>query len=744
MRKAFGGLIAAAASLLLGMPVSGGQVELKLSFPKGLAHSLIAYKATVTAELLGSPPDTAITKTVDVPGTIALDLADGAWNVRAAAPAYFEDSRIINVSRSTPLEIELTPVPKGGITGRLTVAGKSPMPATLQLRWKSDRDRERAEGLAACTVLEDRFHCDAPAGVFDLRLRAKGHLTHFRWNVRIAPGGTIDVGVLKLVPGASVVGFVRGGPGIKLDVKRAWARLSPVSTAQPVEGAAIRVPVSNAKGFFEFRGVSPGEYFVEAGQDTARSERRRVTVTRDAESEMLEPLAISPPSTLHVRVFPPTDPDGKAWRLRISRTVAGGSSLSTLAEAFTDDLGEYRWPGVIPGQHTIRVQANSGSTFVQRSVDADGGPLDLEIRVPLTRVDGTVKLGDTPISCKVRIGGRGRPIGVVLSSDEAGHFEGTVPFSPGEAWTVTLEGDLPPINRTVTIASTKANDDGVVNLDIDLPSSHLIGNVVDEDGRAVKGIVNLQSPDAIEGTIQTRTSQDGSFELLAVAAGRYSVEAWAFDDRRSDSIDVQIAEDESRSVRLVVTGDLQVSGRVFSAGGPVPGVNVLGLPTDRDVVISVPATSDSTGVFRFAVPKGSREVDLFVAPPGFSFRMMHIKLTGEEILVPLTQTGGTLEVETPEFKEDLNATQGFLVSNGAVTPILRFLYARDARVRPARSEGWNRVHIPLMEPGLYTFCLATYRDQRSMRSGAVPRDRCVSGTLAPFGALSLAIPHPDH
>jgi hypothetical protein len=167
----------------------------------------------------------------------------------------------------------------------------------------------------------------------------------------------------------------------------------------------------------------------------------------------------------------------------------------------------------------------------------------------------------------------------------------------------------------------------------------------------------------------------------------------------------------------------------------VPGARVSAFPVGTHAVVTAIATTDAGGNFRIDLPPGTRFADVSIAPPGFALRMFRTEVRPETAVINVDQTSGTLRLTAPQFAQDEQTPQGFILHDGAVLPMIVLMQARDAATAASQRKEWMDVSIPLMEPGVYSLCIGPYGQWFAGQPFRAAQ--CTSGVLAPFGMLTV-------
>ncbi len=683
--------------------------------------------------------------TAPIGRSFSVSLHSGVWHVHTAAPGYFAVDSVVRIGQdvdSVTLQLWRTAT----ISGKLAVGKDATIPASLTARWSASDPGASAEpapdGSSSCTVKENTFSCDVPLGEMNLRLRAPTYITHFRWKVRIhAP--RVDMGTLSLIHGASIVGRVlaSGRTGSPAGVTRVFIRPVTYDGTQKAE-ALLATAARPDNGFFEFNGVSAGDYLIGAIRGRLRSREWPVSVRASGESEMNSALVLEPPRKLRIAINPSRDQEGKTWKVSLS-TFRAEHWLDSARQSFAEHDGVSTWDDLLPARYMLSIGSHLRGTVLSKEIDLQDGPADLSVSIPSTSIKGTVRLGEKPISGVLTLGGRNASVSVPIDVAEDGTFSGVVPFDPKLEWQVAFDSISPPIQATQSLRPMEMTEEEAWRLDVVLDGWGIDGNIVDAEGNPVaKAIVNISPADGQNPIMQVHPAADGSFSIAGLATGTYSVEAKTFHRESSDPVSVHVGNDDAaQPVRLVVTRDDEIKGHIVSAMGPIGGAQVFAFSTDKSWIVSVPAMSAPDGSFQVPVPSGTQEVDFLVAPQGFPLKMVHLLVRHEPLTVSVESNAGSLELDVPELRDSIDTPQGVLAHRGAVRPVISFLGTRETVVSRGAVAGTTHLSVPMMEPGDYSLCAVPLQNFGALHAVLPPKD-CVFGTLAPYGSLHLSAPPP--
>jgi len=328
--------------LFLGLLVASGRAagasQLELVFrPVGGWVFPASLKAEVTLAPVGTPGPVRSPQVVSLAERFRTDVAPRTtWQVSVRGDGFWAPPQIVfvgeeEVSRSVDV------LPAGAITGEVRAPPSAKLPTTLLLRLRPAPGAAKvfAEIEERCPLdSKNRFRCTIPAGSFDLRLRAAGFVTQYRWGAQVPRHRALAVGTLVLRPGASIVGWI-DAPSRDFQFNDCTVELSPLvlgvqrTPANVERRNSLNVKAkANSRGFFELAGMDAGSYSVTVRHPQyAPSRVNPVEVAAGTETE-LKAVRLEPPAELTVEVSPPLDSYGRIWRLELLRrgvTHPGGA-----------------------------------------------------------------------------------------------------------------------------------------------------------------------------------------------------------------------------------------------------------------------------------------------------------------------------------------------------------------------------------------------------------------------------------
>jgi hypothetical protein len=647
----------------------------------------------------------------------------GAWILSIEGEDVYVPVKTINASESTAATV-------------LFAYRTAPLVGTLEPRPASDvkqltagfhRDETSAQpalgGDVFCPITpEGQWRCNIPTGIVDLHLHVPGFISFYSWDTKIEAGKTAQMGTIALRQGASLVGYVDVARGVaSAKITDALVQLSPVSA--PAATTPIIVH-PNAKGFFHFDAVPPGQYSLAAKHPQLTSLPITVRIIERREADLREHLVLQPKRTIELSLNPPLDPTLKPWRVELDANIDAGHR-SVVTESAASPSGLWTVKDVRAGSYSFVVKDSTGSAFVRREIDVNGGDVKLDAQLPIAPLRGTVRLGDKPIAAKLTFTNEHVP-GVTVSSDDDGTFHGFLPIADDSTWTVSIRSDVFFVNRELRNVKLHKNDTGA-DVDLQVLATHLSGFVVDEEGKPVgRGIVTITTTADDQPFTQADVHQTGEFILNGLPPGRYQLRVDTYDTQESDTVPVQMAADESpQPLRIVVRPQRDIQGLLYADTGPVVGAKVWAIPTDAQRLFYFPRTTDANGRFTFRLPGGGRECDFLIDAPGFPARIFHTRVEGPRFAIHIDQKGGELKVKAPAPKPDVPDLQPYLVHDGAA--IQAFMLARP--------DASGNVSYAL-EPGQWLFCTSRPDGVPALRAGQ-SAGRCVSTLVPPFGSTQI-------
>jgi hypothetical protein len=737
-------------------------VRVAIDWPTGTPPSTLAH-AHIHAVWTAGPANKSAPTGVEAeagPDGVVLNLADGVWQVQASAPGYWSQGAQVAVAGSAPASVRLALWPAASLHGEILGAEGEMPPDSLEVRLSAipgsptDSTAPQPSALRPsspsraelhCPTTKATWNCLGPAGLFDVEVQAAGYTPRYQWGVTLKAAESIDLGRTELRRTASVFGRVvrkdgSNPPGpchatLQPDVERRGGP-EPDQESAPAGEASVSVPLSRS-GYFQFVGVRPGRHVL-AIECQGASGFRELIVQADSETRIDPPMPLEE-LTLDIAVTPKVDPAGLPWQLTVYATAP---RLRLIADK-APTSGDGRWVrrGLMAGSYRVAVSSSDGTLWPQQFFDLNEGSRPLSLRLAFVLVAGRVLLGTEPLRARLVFLNETGGEPVTLSSDDAGHFQGTLPVEPGlqgTSWTVDAHSTQPPINRRlvgVNVPSTARGARALLELDVPLIAVH--GIVVSDQGQQQRGVpVTLEDSSKVRTT--AATDDAGSFEIPELPPGNYTAVAES-GDGVSERTPLEVIDGTESELKLVLSPTRRVPFYVVSSDGPVedaavqvwiaPGVPRSFTHTDRD------------GRFEVKLPRGTSEVGLTIGAPGYALKLARVAVPSEVDPSPdankinLSPSGGTLELDLkPPGRSLESSITPYLVHNGAVE-----FAGRLATWGTDRASGDGSGEVEAIEPGVYALCLvADPAELAALWQGKVPPDKCRADSVVQGRTLTLS------
>lgn len=636
---------------------------------------------------------TPIEQPVSLSDVTKVTLPRGLWEMHLfgsgfwASPFYGQDADTITVKVWRTASINGTSTGITALRAHFTPVGEGP------------------SGEVDCTVDRTSWTCVVPEGRYDLTFRSHGFAPEFRFAVAVpTPDAKL---ALRFVPGASLSGMVETSRGEKTSVEGVEISLeSPVGDR--LQKQSVR---TNPKGFFQFKGISPGDYSLRASKGTEFfSQRESVKILAGAAAELNAPLLLDRPKQLVVSVMPLFDPDGRPWRVRLLANNIRLRHQDLIAESSTSVAGEWTHSRLVSGEYMLQLLTSKGEQWRSEAVAIAQNDVTKVIAALPTRITGVVTLGDRPLQAALTFGAEW---GVKLFSDADGRFEGKVPPQDLSERLVLIEADKPPVRRTVRVKVEKA-ENGEMQARIKLRATALKGVIVDSDHAPQANAIVTVSGDNPDTFEQTWARSDGTFEIGGFEPGRYRAIAEVF-ERRSQSVAIELNEDSATEIELTVEQTVRVVGHITVGETPVIASEIYALPRDRWAPTVPVSRSNEAGFFELELPPGTTTFDGVAVHPAFDIVIGRANIQPEKQMhIRTAQIGGKVIIEATAIDDVM------LLHNGAEI---------QASWLATQAGGTLTTHgaaIPRLQPGHYSACSRT-------------KHKCAEGDLAPFGTLTLNI-----
>ena len=720
------------------------------------------HRAEVTLTPVGflsarsGPLPAAVSREVRIPSELEWQLdSNVVWSARVEGEGLWAPETVLGLGGSEAVQVWRT----GTVRARLHGLAERDTLSPLTLRFESSPGSNTPYPVprttVACFLDQVTVHCEVPAGVLDLRLRAKGYVSFFRWSETVAAGRVTDLGRLVLKAGASVAGTVAtaAGPASPTECRVTLAPQSaggaPSVAEESRRQSMLLTEHPDERGFFHFEGLDAGSYVLTASQPGFAEETYfPLTVPLDAEVEIQDPIVLEPPLTLSVVLSPPVAPGGDPWRIGLYRKVPVSGLLEQVEAGEADLAGNFESSGLVKGGYAIEVRTPEGAAFAWHEVDLDSTTGSIQLELDAVWVEGIVTLGADPLPAHLSFGGRRGAVRVPMESDREGVFAGVLPRQG--TWEVYLENEELDLRRNVMVEVDAQRGSGVAELEIELPDTRITGTVEDRSGRPVQAIVQLTETTTGEAVFH-RAGEDGSFTFRGMAEGMVAIQASTGPGHGSNALLLRIDEDRDLPpVRLVLDEWAELTGTVVSRAGPVPGASVFAVPvfvSPRWLSMPIPETvTDVTGRFALALPEEPVGLRLVVLPPGYALTTVALDHPWQgPIEIAVEELGGDLVLRWPEERALGPRTPQPVVFRGD-TRLDQAILGQWLWIKQHRASDTKSMTIPDLPSGHYDVCWTSAERlaRVALRGGSEVEspNLCRSGWLAPHGSLEIELTAP--
>ncbi len=750
--------ILSSLALILTMAASGWaeSIPVRVVVDDATASGTVAVleAVPVIGEAHQTPPEIVVSR-IEVPGRIELDLGRGfTWRLKVNAKGFWAPETLLIGGGELPEEIEIRLVATSTLTARVVSPTDLAQPVELSARLDSPSQGPNVpdafDQILDCPVNDGLWLCEVPSGFFDLRLRAAGFISHYFWGRELPARQKLDLGVVQLVPGSSISGWLVTDDGSPLD-KKTRVIAAPRATYAGVpreqerqKSLAVEATITE-RGFFHLQGLRPGAYELRAEQEGFVPLRSLpVMVIESSESELAESLVLTRPAELLIGVEPAADAQGEPWRL----TLSSPFSSEGVGPGLTDATGTWAAAALIPGSYTLIVADSEGSRVASEEIVVESPTTEHWIVLSFVEVEGRVTLGEEPLAAWLAFGGRSGMTSMKMQADDEGRFSGMLPRRG--SWTVDVRSESPPVFRRLRAVEVEpAASSSRAFVEIELPGTRLEGEVVDSAGSGIVGATVLAVPvpqgpdDPAERPSYVRSEEGGLFVFEGFEPATYRLQAVVAErsgqKRQSEPVEVSLDEDDPfRAVRLVIGQSVRFQGRVLSGSSGVPGIAVWAQP--RGIggggVLVPRVLTGPDGRFALELPQGTESVDLTVLAPGYLlYKQIAYVTDGEELPIVLAREGGGTLVIRPQTPVDLSSAQGrpWVVRSDGVLFDLGTL-SKWSILNQGHGIAGEIIEIPMMPAGGYQVCWLFARSQA--RESRKPE--CHGGDLPAYGRLEVS------
>jgi hypothetical protein len=600
------------------------------------------------------------------------------------------------IAASQPLVAELWPAVT--VRGEFEIAEAAELPRSIVGTFgdagKARTDEANAiEHVARCSLEKLAWSCQVPAGrPIHLKLSVADFAPVYLWDLE-AREEVVNTGAHPLLRGAGVVGRVVSDDGTPIG--NALVSLIPVTAAHfSATDRQLTEPHarSNAKGYFQFVGVSPGWYRLASkmrGLGDAIGEKL-LEIRSSQDLRLREDLGHRPMAEVEVVITPPTTKAGRRWRVALTREGNRLHETVREAEGTVRVDGVWTHGGLQPGSYLLYI-LDEGTEIAQRSIELRGGLERVLVAADAIEVRGRVLSGVEPVQGTVQFDMEGRRVKV--STDDDGIFRASFPVAG--TWLPSLfpgassgEVRLPPVE-------IRAPHDGELLLEV--AGGRISGRVVGLDGKAVRAAVHVRRDRRL--VAQCTTRDDGRFELIGLTEGSYFVDGET-EDAFAGPISVSVVEDERTEIELRVERAHEISGLVLTSTGlAASGAIVRSVDSSgfyEDVI------ADARGAFSLQVKAGERFVDLIFFAPPHPVTVRRVSVAEKRITplapIQLPAEGATLRL----YVQHLPPWPVLVTADGRAYSLGLLAAPRfgSPRLRESINGGFEFV----IEPGTYVCC----------------------------------------
>ena len=679
--------------------------------------------------------------------TLSLKLPRGLqWEVSAELPGFWVPRQSLAVgSPDQPSRLTLDLWPMGTISGTVKFKERgTPLPKQILVKTLAVpsflKRPSVPKGALDCPVdAKGAWSCSLPATSFDLVISAAGSAPAYRWHVQVPAGKTLSLGTIELKRGASVAGWVAVEEG-RIEPRRCVARLAfltsggaTLQSSAELGRTALQQEVRE-DGFFQFIGLAPGNYTLEAqqpGYPAARSVAIRVDP--GVETFPPDPLVLRHALDLQFEIRPALDWLDRPWRAQVFK-LGERPPIPLVFEGRADEEGRLVVPGQSSGRFRVSLQDSLGNRLYsgEHSVESAGGASQ-SIEVRFVTLSGKIRLGTEPLDAVLWFGGRSGTTSIKMEADAGGRFHGVLPHEG--PWRIEVDAKN-PVFSTWTQGEVRANGAGKASLDIVLPDTRIFGRVVDEQEKPVPAADVSVRAESLD--LPATADPAGDFEVRGLPEGGIWLGAEAA-SRISDRVSATLVEGRAVGpVELKLHQTKRLNGLVLSSLGPIVGSRVMILARTPDGGGAV-AMTDTDGAFQVDLPQTTSRIAAIASAPGFALRAFDATADAKSLLLQVTEDKGNLEVVLPLTREDLLRKNLILVvfQNGLPIPtaVLSQWASDHGLSRDSVDPTWR---VPDVAPGEYRVCFVPRALEVLVYWSGMPQGAsCDSGFLSPGATLSL-------
>lgn len=413
-----------------------------------------------------------------------------------------------------------------------------------------------------CPVADDgRWSCEMPGTLAHLVFWLPGHSPEYRWETPLFGRRQLRMGDQRLIPGASLAGFVAAGPGFRELIERCVvhvAKADPAFWMTGLEDVVTTVEVAR-DGFFQAAGLGPGNHWIQVDcADRVAARAGPWTLQRNAETFPRKRVALMRSHLLELSVLPADSPYDSDWVARLKQVEPANP---------VEFWREYR-PREYPQQRAVvengRVQFHvpGNGAFGLEITDEAGGrfggldylevvsDLTAAVELDLVPVVGRLMLDDVPVPGLVFFGGRQTSPELTFRSGDDGWFRGALPGR--KDWRVDVVApddeviqffhniDVPPDEPLVLELADTVIQGRVLSASTGQPAERAIVRFESADGQLVH-----QATAGADGSYSARGVPPG---WVRISARRMTLESWEV----SDPLETTLNPRQALTVDLVL------------------------------------------------------------------------------------------------------------------------------------------------------------------------------------------------
>ena len=417
-----------------------------------------------------------------------------------------------------------------------------------------------------CPVADDgRWSCDLPGTLVHLVFWLPRHSPEYRWETPLFGRRQLRMGDQRLIPGASLAGFVAAGPGFRELIDRCVvhvAKADPAFWMTGLEDVVGTVEVAR-DGFFQAAGLGPGHHWIQVDcADRVAARAGPWTLERNAETFPRKRIPLIRSHLLEVSVLPADPPYDSHWVARLKQIEpedpAGfwrqyrPGEYSQQRAVVENGRALFHVPG--NGAFSVEITDEAGGRFGGLDYLEVVGDLAAEVELDLVPVVGRLMLDDVPVPGLVFFGGRQTSPELTFRSDDDGWFRGALPGR--EDWRVDVVAPDHEVIQFFHNIDVPADEPLVLELADTVVQGRVLSASTGQP--AERAIVRFESADG-QLVHQATAGEDGSYSARGVPPGWVRISAQRLTLTRWE---VSEAFETILSPRQALTVDLMLRERM--------------------------------------------------------------------------------------------------------------------------------------------------------------------------------------